>query len=285
MQLEEIISLFGAAGGLQRRTGAPKNNAPPNYLFKMRNFLYEDFLTLNRFQFENDYTGQLLQQPAEKGRRAGKHWEMLAVDLLNGAETYDASVADTYDGAAFYGDHSYPSGKTLNNIVTYPVANPDKVTASELASAIAAAYGLMMGFTDEADYSANDDLSDLQLLYPAAIAPTVITAVSADYLAPGQKNPVWQLQAKDKGGERRPLTVDPISAPRLASGREVHLLRTDAELKPLISVERTPIFVEELLAGSTPAVMDNNYVWAIKGERNIGFGQWRYAVKIKFVAA
>ncbi len=281
-QKEDVIKLLGASGGLRRQGTRPKVRNPDDYEFRIRNELYTDEMQFDKYDLLYDVTGQVQMRIGEHGARARAHPNFLAVDLLNAASATN-NLAETYDGVSFYST-AHPNGEMAeySNIVEAEAVDPANPTAVELAFAVAKARGRMLGFTDEIGYNLNDDARAFLLLYPLSMSGTAETAVGADFLAPGQRNPLNVIA----GRPGRPTSIDPQIAPRLTAQDECHLLRIDAPVtRPLIWQERTPLEIEPLTQGTPDSAKRNLWTFVAKSERNAGYGEPRHAVKIKFVAA
>ena len=234
---------------------------------------YEATLEFHRRDLRRDKFGMMLQRVAQMAQRTGAHWAKLLTPLLtNGAAslaTYGAR--STYDGVNFFGNGH--RGAQDNDIgASMAGATP---TVAEVEDGLRQVFEALASFLDEEDEPANEDMTSLVIVHPAAMSGRISAAM--------------QQYIQGSGGTRQSVLPNLISwshwaNPRLdtSSTTTCYVARADAPMKALIRQEEEGVMVGSTATGSEEEFKQNRHLYGVQASRGVGYGLWEYACRLTF---
>lgn len=270
-------------GGMSEFKGELNLNDGELLGYQVKNVEYADAIQLDRRQVQFDQTGTSRLIIARKANRAAMHPDLLLAELINNGHQA-ASKCD--DGSPFFSaTHKVGKSGTQSNLITSPATTPSAPTPVEIANAINKGIATIHGYLDEAGYPTEQDAAAFVVMYPTGWNGNALAALSTNFLAAGSIAVSNPLNGLRNGAEEQPACkIIPILNPRLTDATKLFIFRIDDdEVRPFVFQERVPTTLEELLDGSSEAVLKNKWVMAIKANRGVGYMQWRHAVSVGMV--
>lgn len=238
--------------------------------YDIRNLRYEATLGFSVDDLRRDKTGQINLRTGELAVRAGEHWDVLisALREANGV---------CYDGQNFYDtDHSEGDSGTQKNALAnteVPALNVNTAaepTTNEMAAAILGVISYAYRFKDEQGQPMHGGAREWLVVCPPHLIAAAAAACSSDRLNSGESNPLQQQAWK----------VSAVCDPRLSTSANVFYVdRVDSETKPFILQSEKDVETQYLGAGSDHEFKDDEHLFGIRANRNVGYGLWQHSLK------
>lgn len=224
-----------------------------------------------------DKSGQILTRLQEMSSKSVTHWARLLTTLqING------HLADCYDGKKFYAaDHEEGSSGVQSNLLTASdvpelnVTTANRPSQTEFVDAVLGIIEHFYTFKDDQGEPINEDAMNFLVQVPVNMWGKAAAGVAAEYLSTTATNPLKNLK----------LNVDVVPNARMTSTpTEIHVQRTDGQgsAKPFIRQELEEVKPMVLGAGSDHEFNNDEWLFKIKTQRNVGYGNWRTAIKATF---
>jgi len=233
---------------------------------------FEATIAVDRDSLADDQTGQIGVRIRDLGRKAKKHPDALLVDLLNHGATEGYR---SYDGAVFY-SNAHVEGDYANqsNITSFTVAsdNTTEPTTTECMAMFTQAVKAMMDLLDDQGERFVTDMQGLTLVCPASVGFRFKEAFTSTLVSS-----TTNIFAGAADVMIVPTLTDPSNA---TSDRYVHLLKTDAPIRPMIFQERQAAQFASLTGESDAGFTRRFYQYGVDARYNLGYGLWAYAVRI-----
>lgn len=270
-QESETYKWLGMAPGMREWIGGRKAKGFRENGLTIVNKKFESTLEVLVDEIRRDKTGQVMLRVAELARRANSHWASLLTALLIAGET---TGGECYDGQYFFDtDHSEGSSGTQNNDLTGAAATNTQPTVTEMADAIMACVGAILGFKDDQGEPMNEGASQFRVMVPTVFMGPAAGALNNDFISSGNSNTLTTLD-----GFKFSLTVNP----RMTSTAKFWVFREDGDTKALIRQEEEPITVAAVAEGSELEFKEDKHEYGVKAIRNVGYGYWQHACLYTF---
>jgi phage major head subunit gpT-like protein len=227
-------------------------------------------------ELRRDKTGQINVRIDELAARALQHWNKLLSLII------DAGAGNAYglcyDGQYFFDtDHQEGDSGIQSNAIEVNITTPTAPSAADMETAIMTAVSTILGFKDDQNEPMNEDAVAFDVMVPL---PFFLAAASA------LKNPV----IIEAGASKTNLITNlggfgfqQDTNPRLSWTTEFAVFRTDGIAKPLIRQEEEVLKVSAIAEGSEEEFKNNRHLYGVKATRNVGYGYWQHACKVKFI--
>lgn len=249
------------------------------YALTLTNGKYEVTLEVDIDDVNRDKTGQVMARIGEMGLAAAA----LPQRLLS---TTIQTPGNSYDGIAFFGDHSAGSGTRINNALTdTTVADPLAPTTAEMARNIMTAIATLHGATSPDGEPINDGAMEFAVMVPALYQGPLAGALSDTFTGSSASNTLKSLVG---GGAGRQISIAPIVNPRLTvptSTGVFYVFRTDTPTKAFlwqdeISEGGNPTKFESLVEGSETTFFSDKRIFGVKRKGVSAPGEHAMAVKV-----
>lgn len=230
---------------------------------------YEATMEVLVDEIRRDKTGQVMLRVAELAQRTNSHWASLLSTLI-AAGTSTAC----YDGSNFFHTaHSEGDSGTQDNDLTGAATTGTQPTATEAESAIMSCVQAILGFKDDQGQPMNENASRFRIMIPVVYLGPFAAVMGNDYIAAGQSNTIKALE-----GFKFSLSVNP----RLTSGAQFFVFRSDGQTKPFIRQEEEGVTVSAIAEGSELEFKEDKHQYGVKAIRNVGYGYWQHACSYIF---
>lgn len=239
--------------------------------YTIENKEYESTLGVDRNEFRFDKTGQLALRFAEHAERPAQHWEKILTELIE-------TDGLCYDGQNFFDtDHTmggentstYKNELTSSEVASLNVTTAANPTANEMEAVIRDTVQYFYTYKDNSNEPYNQGARSFVVMVNPNMMGATVAAIR---------------RILGEGGTSNTLLVQDFSIKclvnaRLTSTDVVYFFRTDGRMKPFILQDAIPPTVDFLGEGSDTAFMKNQYLFGVRATRNVGYGQWAYAIK------
>lgn len=226
------------------------------YGYTIRNKKWEVSVKVDAETLEDEQYGQVKQRVAAMPGQVAKHQNKLVFAQLEAGNS-----TACYDGANFFSaSHSEGNSGTQSNLLSSKPLN---------ATNYALARQTMAGFKDDQGELVGS--IGTVLVVPAALEGTARQILNADYVSDGTTTVtnIW------KGSAR--LIVSPF----LTDADDWYVMDLSAYVKPIIFQNRIPVAFKALdgSSDSDSVFMRDAYFYGVRARYNVGFGDWRTAVR------
>lgn len=240
---------------------------------------FEATLELPTKWLRRDKTGQVRVRIGEMASRAQSHWFKLVDNLIavGGSQI-------CYDGQYFFDtDHAEGASGAQSNAIsislaTLPVTNsgtPTAPTSGEMEHIVMQAVQQLIGFKDDQGEPMNEDAREFLVYVPWSLWSRTYSGVNTAVHDGGNTNTIVNQDGFN-------ITVRP--SVRSPWTDEIAVFRTDGDVKAIIRQEEVPIQMSAIAEGSEHEFKNFSHQYGIFSSRNVGYGYWQKAVKIKLVA-
>jgi phage major head subunit gpT-like protein len=277
-QESEVYKWLGMSPAMREWIGGRNPKALRDNGLTIVNKHYEASLRIREEDFRRDKTGQVLIRAAELADRTNAHWpSLLSTLIINGASTV------CYDGDYFFGDaHAEGDSGTQDNNINSDVSelatgvHGTKYVPSvgEMSLSILAGIAQILGFKDDQGEPFNDLAQSFVVMAPQSLMASVFGAVSNQFLAAGESNPLIA------GG----FKVTAVVNPRLSTWTDKFVIfRTDGRAKPFIRQEEKAVELEVIAEGSEHAKLNKEFLFMVDTWRNAGYGLWQHSCLVTMI--
>jgi len=247
----------------------------------IKNKTWEGTLVIPVDWIRRDKTGQIQVRINELASRASELDSKLLSNLINSGN--GNTYGNCYDGQYFFDtDHSEgDSGTQTNALVASDyselnVTTADNPTVAEMNAAILKVIQHLFTFKDDQGEPLNGAAKNFLVMTPVNLMGAAMGAVYAKIInASGGAYDNTMANAAAAQG----FNVNCAVNPRLTSGADFYVFRTDAPAKPFIRQEEEPLQVDAIAEGSEHEFKNNEHLYGTKRICNVGYGYWQYACK------
>lgn len=221
--------------------------------FELKNKTWESTIAISREAFEDDALGTYAARIRGMGAAAALHPDVLFAELLEGGWTGNA-----YDGKKFFAaNHSAGRGATQSN------------TTDALLDADAFDDGVKSILSRKDAKGQPIDVTatggELHLIVPPALRATALDIVERQLIDGGDSN-------------RNYKAAKVVVYPRLTSATKWYLIQGGGMLRPFVKqVRRKPELVEQYNPDDPSVLNKNEFLFAMSGRWNCGYGLWQLA--------
>lgn len=249
------------------------------YQLTLTNGKYEVTLEVDIDDANRDKTGHIMARISEMGLAAANLPQKLLSATIQ-------TPGNSYDGVAFFGDHSSGSGTRINNALTdTTIADPLAPTAAEMSRNIMQAISTMHAATSVDGEPVNDGAMEFAVMVPSLYQGPLAGALADAYTGSSSSNTLLSFA---NGAAGRRISIVPIVNPRLVvptSTGVFYVFRTDTPTKPFIwqdeiSEGGTPTKFESLVEGSETTFFSDKRVYGVKRKGVSAPGEHAMAVKV-----
>jgi hypothetical protein len=211
---------------------------------------YEDTWNIEGKDWRRDKTQQISNHVQDMGQTAGE----LPLDLISTLLATGSTTALAWDGAAFFGSHTFGQTTLTNNLGTGDgLAGGSTPTSAQMAANIFLMIQQLLGFKDDQGRPFNQSARSFVLMIPTALLKATEGALSDQFTSAGVSNTLVSLLNKGN------FKIRYFWNGRLTAGDEIFLWRDDARVKPFIYQEEF-IKAPYLLAEGSEFYQQNNKV-------------------------
>ncbi|MGD9850117.1 MAG: Mu-like prophage major head subunit gpT family protein [Nitrospirales bacterium] len=236
--------------------------------YEIKNKHFEATLEFLVKDLRRDKTNQIRARIGDLASTAGEHMYELIVALMNAG-----AATACYDGQEFYDtDHLEGDSGQQSNDLAVTAVDSAIPTQLEMAKIIKQMLEALYGFKDEKGRAMNRGAKQFSLVVPVTYWGTALAAVSENIIegAAGAavSNPLGNLKGMIQVELETGLTA-----------KTMHLLRTDATMKPFIAQRETDSMeIKAKAEGSEFAFDHDAHQYGVDAWHNAGYGLWQYAV-------
>lgn len=282
-QESEIFRMLGMTPMPREWTSERSQRGLPVFEIPIANKDWELTLRFNRWDWDNDKTGQIAVRVGEMPIRFAAHVsKLITTRLVNGTGATDGLA---YDGQYFLDtDHvSGDSGTQKNVLTSSEVASLNVGTAaaptqSEMALAILDSIAYAQGIKDDTGEPINEDANEWIVMGSTNLSGAMNAAVYNATLNTGtgvEANPLMSARGPNDGA----LSIRVVTNSRLATTDVFYLLRRDGSTRPFILSMAEQPKIEVIGPGSETTIMTKKVIVAGSAKYNVGYGQWEHAFK------
>jgi phage major head subunit gpT-like protein len=277
-QESETHAWIGNSPMMRRWIGERQASGLRTNKFIVPNVDYEASLEIKRRELQLDKSGQVQVRIDDMAKNAEAHWGVLMSDLIAAGES-----TPCYDGKnLFAADHVEGENKTnQSNIDTYDISDggtggtPEKPTIETFTHATLDSIARFYQVKNDKQEFMNQAARAFTIMVPVALMKIAMAALTVELGAGGATNLL-----KAQTNFQLKFEVNP----RLSTGTEWYVFRTDATAKPFILQELEGVTTEVLGEGSEHAVKYGRYLFGVRAARAVAPGFWQYARKVKLAA-
>lgn len=273
----ETYAWAGLTPGMRRFLGDRVAHQLEEQGMRVPNLEYELTLEFLRRELMRDKTGSLDARIRGMTAVCGDiHWaELLTELMLEGATSVASRGAEaTYDKANFFGNGHRGS---QDNTVSQAAASGIVPTVSEMKDLLKAIVDKFLTITDEHGRPANETMTDIDLVVPAALNSVAVAAIQLDVLQ-GVGGPV-QSELKPLGMNWRVHSNARLDHVDVKD--KVFAFRGDGQgaQKPFVRQEEEGLRVGSAAGGSETEFMQNRHLYGVMASRGVGYFLWEHAVE------
>ena len=234
-------------------------------------------------KMRRDKTGQVLVRINEMADRTNSHFAKLLSGLIIAGES-----TVCYDGQFFFDtDHQEGDGPVQSNLISFSLATDGAAVPTAergtttrpgpriVEMAILKGIETLLGFKDDQGEPMNENASQFMAMFPIPFVSTALAATTATTLGAGNTNTLVA---------QREFAIKPVPNTRLPWTDSLSVFRTDGTVKPFIRQEEVPVQVSAIAEGSELEFKERKHQYGVYASRNVGYGYWQHATKIKLVA-
>ena len=265
------------------------------------NDLYEGTLEVDIRELRRDKTGQINARIDDLGARTVQHWAVLLSDLINNGHIGTGPGLVAYDGQFFYDvDHvdvGAPNQTSQDNdlavdISALPSSQHGSTTSpsvGEMVLSVLQGIQQILSFKDDQGEPINDMVQEFVVMVPVNLWTAVASAVAADYVEEGQRNPLQAGQS---------LRVLPMINARLTATDTFFVFRSMGPVAALLRQVEVPnqggqdasdgdseadVIVSALAEGSEEAMKFHRHLYGVEASRGAGYGYWQYSCRVQLI--
>lgn len=229
------------------------------YAFQIRNKLYTSGLSIDVSALEDNQYSQYMMTSQMMGEEARKNYDAVLAELIEGNGL-------CYDGQNFF-DTDHAEGDSGTQINTYNGATYalDVDAVKELLQA-------MMGFKD-------DNGRPINVMPTHIMVPTSLAFSASEIFDNKNESNLTKEEAVLKG--RLKVVVNPyLTNNATAANSQYYILAAGGVKKPFVFQNRVPAdVVSSETSKDYEAMMNERYIYKARARFNMGFGDWRYAIR------
>lgn len=233
------------------------------------NRTFEATLDISADDIRRDKTPQIMTRVQDLAERNAEHWHKLLTEVLTGNPL-------CYDGQNFLDtDHAEGASGTQINACTnshvsaLAVTTATAPTVAEMEAVITGLVQHMLAFKDDQGEPMNANARSFMVMVPTSLWAATAGALNLPVIV-------------DSGASRNNLlvnlggyTFEARVNPRLTSGTQLYVFRTDTPSKPLIR----QVELDEGIRVKDDTFDNNRYLFGVKAIRATGPGYWQYVVR------
>lgn len=272
----EKLDFLGMPPKMREWIGKRKSKRLLEFLYSVVMAKFESTMELPLDWTNNDKTGLVAQRIQQMvSRIMGWRADLIARRINLGASEVG------FDGVNFFSaSHVMGDSGTQSNVLTKTSAVTDTPTALEAAEAILESWARMTGFLDDAGEPMREEISDLAIVVPPAMAPAHMQALTAERVDTGSgtvDNPLAGIRASG-------VTVRLISTPRITVSRAT-LVNTSPGASAFLMFENPDELSIKSKAEGSDFEFDNDaHEYGIKAVGQSGYGLFADAIQITYSA-
>jgi len=278
-QASEEYAWLGQIPGMREWVGERQAKGFSEFSQTIINKHFEATIEVMIHELRRDKTGQVMIRIAELARRTNSHWAKLLSDqIVAGIDTA------CYDSQFFFDtDHTEGRNTTSQSndisvdISALPVSVNGVVTApsvEEMQLSIVQGIQAILGITDNENEPMNEDATDFLVMTPLSLWATTQAALANPMIATGASQTSLQGLTSFNISAVPNVRLDKAST---AWTDEFCVFRTDAEAKPFIKQEETPVNIAAIAEDSELEFREGKHEYGVDAWRNTGFGFWQDA--------
>jgi len=273
----ENYGWLGNVPGMREWVGGRQIKSLREFSYFLKNIEYEMSLGIKINDHRFVKLGMIQSRIADLAMSAANHpLELLTTVVEAGTSTV------CYDGQFFYDtDHSEGDSGSQSNDISEDISEqaiPQDAqgtttdpSAQNMEKAILKAIQAILGFKSDTGKPINQTARKFVVHVPVAFWAATMAAVSNKTFANGQINTLVTAPNLEIG-----VYVDPLMT--LTDAFAVH--RVDGAMKPFVFQEAAPVGMQVLGEGSDHAVKQKEYLYALDGIYNVGYGLWQHSVYV-----
>jgi phage major head subunit gpT-like protein len=279
-QDEEEYVWLGMPPAMRERIGGRNPKELREFDYSIKNKKFESTLRIKDDDMYLDKTGQLKIRIADHATRPATHWASLLSTLtLNGLTTV------CYDGQYYFdtdhveGDSGAQSNKMEVDISGLPVeinGSTTEPSVEEMQFAIKQGIARIRSFVDDQGEPLNETSKDFLVMSGIGLADTIDQALATRGQVAASQTVLDAFQ--------RSYNVGNVSNVRLDGWTDQFVIfRTDVQAKAFIRQQLRKIRMSQLGPGSDNHFYNDEWLFGIDVDRNVGYGLWQHAVHVKLV--
>lgn len=231
-------------------------------------------------ELRRDKTGQVLVRIRELAERTNAHWgTLLSLLIVNGKSQI------SYDNHYFFDtEHEEGQSGVQSNCIqvalsALPIPESERGSTTEpsarvMKSAILRGVRQILGFKDDQGEPMNETAQRFLVLVPTQLMDVANAAMYSPVLSGSETN---DLAASPNFG------ITYAVNPRLTWQDQFVVFRTDGSVAPFIRQEETPVQLNVIAEGTEEAFKNDQYLYGVKCNRNVGYGYWQKACLVQLV--
>jgi phage major head subunit gpT-like protein len=251
---------LGMAPVMRLWEGGRQAHKPNAYGIDVTNELYEGTIDIPVQDIQRDKTGKVMNYIDDLVRRANNHWNKLASDLIDAAES-----TVCYDGQFWVDTDHAESGSNQSNDISFAAATGTTPTVTEMVDAILDNIKTMYSFVDDQGEPINQDASNFLVMVPLTYWAVAQKAVKQELIASGETNVLGKSD----------FSLSVVMNPRLSWTTKMMCFATDTGTKSMILQDEESLAVSAKAEGSEYAHDTNHYQYGVKAGRAVAPGFWQ----------